>query len=247
MRRRPTMGEILVRTEEEKGAQYANDRATRSSLITRRRKRKIIQLMEQRMTLLNRGDNCAAPGKIRRSARAAAISWAALLIGAGAQCAHAAPIIKAGSEAPNDGPIKYTVTMDSEAFGHERATRTIRSGQSDDFTWQDAASGGQQPVPDSCPGASNIPRSGDGSTVRQIQVRLTPVIESSGNANVQIMFQGYAPRSTHTVTVAGKELQCPVGVSHSEVLRFSMPTATGSNKTVALGEGSKLTVSVSRK
>ncbi|WP_230960531.1 DUF6013 family protein [Burkholderia pseudomultivorans] len=162
-------------------------------------------------------------------------------------CGHAAPSITAGSEAPNDGPIKYTVTIDSKAFGHERATRTLRSGQSDDFTWQDAVSSGTQPVPDSCPDASNIPRSGDGSPVRQIQVRLTPVVESSGTANVKIMFQGYAPHGSHPVTVEGKSFQCPVGVSHNEVLRFSMPTATGSKKTAVLRDGSELTISVSRK
>lgn len=189
----------------------------------------------------------AAIGGHQRSRFTSLALSLAMLAGAGAQGSFAAPSIKASSEAQNDGPIKYTVVLDSRTFGHERATRTIRSGQSDDFTWQDSAPSVRQPVPDACPGASNVPRSGDGSPVRQIQLRLTPIVQSSGNANIQVMFQGYAPRGTRAVTAAGKTLQCPTGVSHNEVLRFSMPTATGSNKTVTLSDGSKLVISVSRK
>ncbi|WP_250441847.1 DUF6013 family protein [Caballeronia sp. AZ1_KS37] len=165
----------------------------------------------------------------------------------GLQRAYAAPGIQASAEAQNDGPIRYTITMDSKVFGHERATRTIRSGQSDDFTWQDVAPSVSQPVPDACPGASNIPRSGDGSPVRQIQVRLTPVVEPDGKATIQIIFQGYAPRGTDAVAVAGKTFQCPTGASHNELMRFSMWTATGAKKTITLGDGSRLTISVSRK
>lgn len=199
------------------------------------------------MTMSVRGTTRAATRKMYRFAGTAALLSLVPLSGAQVQCANAAPGIKASSEAPNDGPIKYTITLDSKVFGHEQATRTIRSGQSDDLTWQDGVPKVQQSVPDACPGASNIPRSGDGSPVRQIQIRLTPMVESNGNANVQIMFQGYAPRGTHAVTVAGESLQCPTGASHNEVVRFSMTTATGSNKTITLGDGSKLAISVSRK
>lgn len=48
--------------------------------------------------------------------------------------AQATPGIKVLSEAPNDGPIKCTVKMASKNFGNEQETRTIRSGQTDDFT-----------------------------------------------------------------------------------------------------------------
>jgi len=199
------------------------------------------------MTMSVRGTTRAATHKICRFAGTVALLSLVPLAGAHVQCAYAAPGIKASSEAPNDGPIKYTITMDSKVFGHERATRTIRSGQSDDFTWQEGGAKVQRSVPDACPGASNIPRSGDGSPVRQIQIRLTPMVESNGNANVQIMFQGYAPRGNRAVTVAGENLQCPTGTSHNEVVRFSMTTVTGSNKSITLGDGSKLTILVSRK
>ncbi|EKS71878.1 hypothetical protein BURK_008586 [Burkholderia sp. SJ98] len=199
------------------------------------------------MTLPIRGSMRVATPKILRAVRALAWISLAVLGGAGVRGVYAAPSIKAGSEAQNDGPIKYTVAIDSKMFGRERATRTIRSGQSDDFTWQEAAPRVLQSVPDACPGASNIPRSGDGSPVRQVQVRLTPVVGPSGNANVQLLFRGYVPRGTKAVTVAGQTLQCPAGTSHEEIRRFSMSTATGANKTITLGDGSTLKISVSRK
>src|SRR5689334_14424385 len=88
-----------------------------------------------------------------------------------AATAHATPGIKVLSAAPNDGPIRYTVKMASKSFGNEHETRTIRSGQTDDFTWQGTAPGGAQAVPDDCPQAASVPKSANGQAVRQVQIR----------------------------------------------------------------------------
>ncbi|KNH10031.1 hypothetical protein BRCH_00659c [Candidatus Burkholderia brachyanthoides] len=95
------------------------------------------------------------------------------------------------SEAPNDGPIKYTVKMESKTFGNEQETRTIRSGQTDDFTWQGSAPSGAQAVADACPDSASVPKSADGA------------------ASVQISFRAYAPKRMNKVSVNGRSLQCP--------------------------------------
>src|ERR1700710_1942344 len=60
--------------------------------------------------------------------------------------AQATPGIKVLSEVAYDGPIKYTVKMASKVWGNEQETRTIRSGQSDDFTWHSVPAGGSQTI-----------------------------------------------------------------------------------------------------
>jgi hypothetical protein len=163
-----------------------------------------------------------------------------------APAVFATPGIKVLSQTATDGPIKYTVKMASKNFGNQQETRTIRSGQTDDFTWQTAASGQSQPVPDACPNATGIPRNANGVPIRQVQIRFASVVADDGAANVQISFQGHAPRGSSPVTVAGKKLQCPVDNAFSQVVRFSMPTGGGA-KNVTLGDGTQLTVSADRK
>jgi hypothetical protein len=163
-----------------------------------------------------------------------------------ASAVHATPGIKVQEEAANDGPIKYTVKMTSKTFGNEQETRTIRSGQTDDFTWQSAAPGGAQAVPDDCPNASGLARNAEGKAVRQVQIRFAAVVADNGSANVQLSFQARAPKGTNKVMVSGKALQCPVENRLSQIVRFTMPT-TGSTKTVTLNDGTQLTVSASRK
>jgi hypothetical protein len=48
----------------------------------------------------------------------------------------AATPITVTSKAATDGPIRYTVKVTSKQFGNSQETRTIRSGESDDFTWK---------------------------------------------------------------------------------------------------------------
>jgi len=165
------------------------------------------------------------------------------LIGLASPFAHATPSIKVLSEVANDGPIKYTVKMTSRTWGNMQETRTIRSGQTDDFTWQSAPAAGSQDVSDACPGVESI-RNASGMSVRQIKIRFAAVISSHGDADVQLGFQGHAPKAG--VVVAGKKAQCPVDASFSQMLHFTMPTG-GSAKIVVLGDGTELRISASRK
>jgi hypothetical protein len=170
---------------------------------------------------------------------------AAVVLSLAVSAAHATPGIKVLSEVANDGPIKYTVKMSSKTWGNEQETRTIRSGQTDDFTWQGKPAGGAQNVPDACPDVASI-RNASGMTVRQVKIRFAAVIADSGDADVQLSFQGHTPRASTAVTVAGKKLQCPTDNFFSQMVHFTMPTG-GAEKTVTLSDGTKLTVSASRK
>jgi hypothetical protein len=175
-----------------------------------------------------------------------ALALGAALIDSIAPAAHATPGIKVQEGAANDGPIKYTVKMTSKTYGNQQETRTIRSGQTDDFTWQSAAPGGAQAVPDDCPGASSLARNAEGAAVKQVQIRFASVVAENGSANVQLSFQARAPSGTSKVMVNGKALQCPVEQRLSQIVRFTMPT-TGGSKTVTLSDGTQLTVSATRK
>lgn len=159
--------------------------------------------------------------------------------------AYATPSIKVLSEVANDGPIKYTVKMTSKTWGNMQETRTIRSGQTDDFTWQSVPVDGSRDVSDSCTGVESI-RNASGMSVRQIKIRFAAVISNSGDANVQLSFQGHAPKGATSLTVGGKKIQCPMDNSFSQMLHFSMPTG-GSAKSIALGDGTQLSISASRK
>jgi hypothetical protein len=161
--------------------------------------------------------------------------------------AHATPGIKVLNEAANDGPIKYTVKMASKNYGSEQETRTIRSGQTDDFTWQGSAPSGAQAVPGECPDVSSVPKSADGAAVRQVQIRFAPMVGDNGAANVQLSFRAYAPKGVNTVKVGARSLQCPAGNQFSQIVRFNMPTSTGSKKTVTLDDGTQLTITANRK
>jgi len=162
-----------------------------------------------------------------------------------ADVAHATPSIRVLSEVANDGPIKYTVKMTSKTWGNMQETRTIRSGQMDDFTWQSVPAGGSQDVSDACPGIESI-RNASGMTVRQIKIRFAAVISNRGDADVQLGFQGHAPKGSTGVMVNGKKVQCPADNAFSQMVHFTMPTG-GSAKIVTLGDGTQLSVVASRK
>jgi hypothetical protein len=141
--------------------------------------------------------------------------------------AHATPSIKVLSEVAYDGPIKYTVKMASKNWGSAQETRTIRN------------------VPEGCPDVDAI-RNASGTTVRQVKIRFAAVVASSGDADVQLSFQGHAPRPAAAVTVGGKKLQCPTDNFFSQLVHFTMPTG-GAGKDITLSDGTKLTISASRK
>lgn len=178
--------------------------------------------------------------------RTAALRGAALACASAfALCAHAAPPITVTSKTATDGPIRYTVKVVSRQFGNAQQTRTLRSGETDDFTWRTTPPGGAVATPDGCPDVASLPLDANGAMVRQTQVRLAPIVASNGTANVQLSFRAQAPHGTHTVTSGGKSLTCPAVTQHTEVVRFSMPTS-GAAKTVKLTDGTQITVSAVR-
>ena len=159
--------------------------------------------------------------------------------------ALAATPITVTSQAAPDGPIRYTVKVTSKQFGNSQETRTIRSGESDDFTWKTVPPGGPVPAESDCPNYSSLPIDANGAMIRQTQIRFAPVVASDGTATVQMNFQAQTPHGTKTVTNEGKTLKCPNYTSVSQVLRFTMPT-NGTTKTLTLSDGSQVAVSAKR-
>jgi hypothetical protein len=183
----------------------------------------------------------------RRSSRAHA---ALVRVALAASCALAlpalaAPPIKIMPKAATDGPIQYTVKVTSKRFGNATQTRTLRSGDTDDFTWRTTPPGGAVPAPQGCPDYAALPLDANGAMVRQTQLRLTPVVDEHGTASVQVSFRAQAPHGTRSVTSGGATLTCPDVMSHSQIVHFTMPT-NGTAKTVTLSDGTQLTISAQR-
>ncbi|CAH2894326.1 MULTISPECIES: DUF6013 family protein [Paraburkholderia] len=162
-----------------------------------------------------------------------------------APAARAATPITVTSQSALDGPIRYTVRVTSKQFGNSQETRTIRSGQSDDFTWKTVPPGGAIPAADACPNYASLPLDSNGAMIRQTQIRLAPVVADDGTATVQLNFQAHKPDGVKTVTANGKSLKCPNDVSMSQVLRFTMPV-NGSTKTLTLSDGTTVAISAKR-
>lgn len=173
------------------------------------------------------------------------VSIAALAAGGLATLAHAAPPITVTSKTPADGPIKYTVKVVSKTYGNAQDTRTIRSGQTDDYTWKTTPPGGAETAADGCPDRGSLSLDANGAVQRQMRIRLAPTVAADGTATVQMSVQATTPHGKRTVKVGGKTLQCPNIAVLSQVLRFTMPT-NGSAKTVSLSDGSQVTVSAQR-
>jgi len=165
--------------------------------------------------------------------------------GALVQVAHAATPITVTSQAALDGPIRYTVRVTSKQFGNSQETRTIRSGESDDFTWKTVPPGGPVAGTDDCPNYSSLPVDTNGAMIRQTQIRFAPVVANDGTATVQMSFQAQTPHGVKTVTNAGKSLKCPNDVTVSQILRFTMPV-NGSTKTLTLNDGTEVAISAKR-
>jgi hypothetical protein len=159
--------------------------------------------------------------------------------------AQAATPITVTSQAATDGPIRYTVRVTSKQFGNSQETRTIRSGESDDFTWKTVPPGGPVPATDTCPNYASLPVDANGAMIRQTQIRFAPVVAGDGTATVQLSFQAQTPHGVKTVTSGGKTLKCPNDVSLSQILRFTMPT-NGSTKTLTLTDGTQVAVTAKR-
>jgi len=158
---------------------------------------------------------------------------------------HAATPITVTSQAATDGPIRYTVKVASKQFGNSQETRTIRSGESDDFTWKTVPPGGPVAATDDCPDYGSMPLDTNGAMIRQTQIRFAPVVATDGTATVQMSFQAQTPHGVRTVKRAGKTFKCPNNVKLSQIVRFTMPT-NGSTKTLTLSDGTQVVVSAKR-
>ncbi|MEK6347558.1 MAG: DUF6013 family protein [Burkholderia sp.] len=167
----------------------------------------------------------------------------AALAAVASTAAQAAPPVEGSNSGGNDGQLQYTVKVDSKRFGASQETRKIRSGETDDFNWKSVPPSGPVAMPDGCPDSDSAPRDANGAMVRQTQVRLAPSVDAKGMATVQISFQASAPDGSAAVAAGGKTLQCPKAVTVSEVRRVSISTR-GGTKTVALRDGTHVTVSI---
>src|ERR1700761_3595971 len=159
--------------------------------------------------------------------------------------ARAATPITVTSQSALDGPIRYTVRVTSKQFGNSQETRTIRSGESDDFTWKTVPPDGPVAATDTCPNYASLPVDANGAMIRQTQIRFAPVVAADGTASVQLSFQAQTPRGTKTVTSDGKSIKCPNDISVSQIVRFSMPV-NGSTKTLTLSDGTEVAVTAKR-
>ena len=183
--------------------------------------------------------------RVRLKPVAVWVSIAALAAGGLTTLAQAAPPITITSKTPADGPIKYTVKVASKTYGNAQDTRTIRSGQTDDYSWKTAAPGTVVTASDRCPNYGSLPVDANGAVQRQMRIRLAPTVAADGTATVQLSVQATAPRGMATQKVHGKTLQCPNVATLSQVVRFTMPT-NGSAKTVGLSDGTQVSVSAQR-
>lgn len=138
--------------------------------------------------------------------------------------------------------VKYTVKIASKVYGNAQQTRIIRSGQTDDYTWRTAASGAPASVPPRCPNASRVPVDANGKPVRQIQLRVAPIVDQHNVANLQLYFSGRTVQGTTNAMADGKRLVCPKDVSFSQIAHLSLPI-NGKTKTVALSDGTQISLS----
>lgn len=183
--------------------------------------------------------------RVRLKPVAVLVSVAAFAAGGFAVLAQAAPPITVTSKTPADGPIKYTVKVVSKTYGNAQETRTIRSGQTDDYTWMTVPPGGTVTASERCPNYGSFSLDANGAVQREMRIRLAPTVAQDGTATVQMSVQASAPHGKAPAKVGGKTLQCPGIATLSQVVRFTMATS-GSAKTVELSDGSQVTVSAQR-
>lgn len=183
--------------------------------------------------------------RVRLKPVAVLVSVVACTAGGFAVLAQAAPPITVTSKTPADGPIKYTVKVASKTYGNAQETRTIRSGQTDDYTWKTLPPGGAVTAAEHCPNYASLSLDANGAVQRQMRIRVAPTVAEDGTANVQLSVQASAPHGKTSVKVGGKTLQCPGVSTLSQIVRFTMPT-NGRAKTITLSDGSQVTISAQR-
>ncbi len=183
--------------------------------------------------------------RVRLRPVAVLVSVVACTAGGFAVLAQAAPPITVTSKTPADGPIKYTVKVVSKTYGNAQETRTIRSGQTDDYTWKTLPPGGAVTAAEHCPNYASLSLDANGTVQRQMRIRVAPTVAEDGTANVQLSVQASAPHGKTSVKAGGKTLQCPGVSTLSQIVRFTMPT-NGHPKTITLSDGSQVTISAQR-
>jgi hypothetical protein len=183
--------------------------------------------------------------KVRPRRVAVLVSIAAWAAGGLAAPAHAAPPITVTSKTAADGPIKYTVKIASKTYGNAQDTRTISSGQTDDYTWKTIPPGSTVTASEQCPNYESLSLDANGAVQREMRIRLAPTVAADGTATVQMSVLASTPRGKTTAKVHGKTLQCPSVATLNQVVRFTMPT-NGSAKTIDLSDGSQVSVSAQR-
>ena len=183
--------------------------------------------------------------RVRLRAVAVWVCIAAGMAGALAAPAQAAPPITITSKTAPDGPIKYSVKIASKTYGNAQDTRTISSGQTDDFTWKTIPPGSTVTASDQCPNYDSLSLDANGVVQREMRIRLAPTVAADGTATVQMSVLASAPRGKTAAKVQGKTLQCPSVATLNQVVRFTMPT-NGTAKTIDLSDGSQVTISAQR-
>ena len=180
--------------------------------------------------------------RVRLKPVAVLVCVAAFAASGFAQIAQAAPPITVTSKTPADGPIKYTVKVVSKTYGNAQDTRTIRSGQTDDYTWMTPPPGGPVTIPEKCPNYATFTLDTNDEAQREMRIRLAPTVAEDGTATVQLSVHASAPHGKISAKSGGKTLQCPGVSTLSQVVRFTMST-DGSAKTITLSDGSRVTIS----
>jgi hypothetical protein len=142
-----------------------------------------------------------------------------------------------------DEKVAYTVKVNSKIYGNSQATRQISSGQTDDYTWKTTPPGGAAALPSQCATGHDWPVDENGALLRQTRVRLAPVVDASGTANVQLSFDALTPQASAPKQGAANDASaCPAITSTSEVVRFALPL-NNKPKTVTLKDGTQVTIS----
>ncbi|RKP54818.1 hypothetical protein D7S86_14385 [Pararobbsia silviterrae] len=147
---------------------------------------------------------------------------------------------QASAKTSPDDKVAYTVKVNSKVYGNSQATRQIASGQTDDYTWKTTPPGGAVSLPGQCASGHDWPLDENGALLRQTRVRLAPVVDASGTANVQLSFDALTPQASPKQDNASGA--CPPVTASSDVVRFSL-ALNSKPKTLTLKDGTQVTVS----
>ncbi len=143
-----------------------------------------------------------------------------------------------------DAPLHYTVKVMSKQYGNVSETRAIASGEVDDFTWNRQPPISSGPVDARCPRIESLPLDANHTMLRQIKVRLAPVVNLNKMASIQMSFSAHTPQGSYLHKLNnGREINCPIDRAHQEIKRFDIPL-NGKPRKIVLADGTNILVSV---